>query len=67
MVGIFNKNLLFFIVQFFKLEILLLNCTSFGGAYTGGAILQKYEYEFRSPIDKASIILYAGEVLSKRF
>jgi hypothetical protein len=27
-------NLLFLILQFLKLEILLLICTSFGGAYT---------------------------------
>jgi len=28
-----GENLLFLILQFLKLEILLLNCTSFGGAY----------------------------------
>jgi hypothetical protein len=31
-------NLLFLILQFLKLEILLLICTSFGGAYTRSEI-----------------------------
>jgi small-conductance mechanosensitive channel len=61
-------NLLFLILQFLKLEILLLICTSFGGAYTIANMVAGLVITYMRPFkigDRIKIGDVAGDVLEK--